>query len=715
MIRLATVLQTLTFIASPAQEGRESTYGPSRKDFYSIFFFNKQLGWVGLSHLRTALIWFKIFPFALLFLCPLCTAKPNIIFILADDLGYGDVGAYNPDSKIPTPNLDRMAAEGLRFTDGHSPDAVCTPSRYAYLTGRYCWRSRLKSGVLGVWAVPLLEPDRITVPEMLKGYGYRTACVGKWHLGWNWPDSWNTSTPQNEDWAQLVTDGPLTSGFDYYFGDDVPNYPPYAFIENDSLLGSPSVIRPAAGGMEDSRAGPALAGWDQSAVMPAITAKAVEWLRANADSAFYLHFTLTAPHTPIAPAEQFLGTSQAGVYGDFVYEVDWAVGEVLDAVRELGLEENTLVFFSADNGTERFIWDRITEFDHNSSGPLRGCKRDSWEGGHRVPTMAWWPGIIDSGSVSDETICFVDMFATYASLLGYTLPDDAAEDSYDLLPLFLGNTYQSPLREGTVHHSHGNGYSIRQGRWKFIDGKGSNGGNVYNSGPNQIQPDDPPGQLYDMNDDIGESNNLYEAHPDTVAALKALLESYKSAGRSVPTNRPEPKLQLKLLSPAGGEGWQAGSMQELAWYLAGGPAMVRLDYSLDGGVTWFPIAESVSAEMGKGTHSWQVVSAASVNVKIRVSTLDGNASDENEVPLTTGTQHRRLDPGIVSLKGNVIYIRGKGRHHVLVSDLRGSTVLERSGKGPKHYALPAQLQPCIYVIRVRAGDTAMMGSMANCF
>jgi len=469
---------------------------------------------------------------------------PNVVFILADDMGYGDLGCQNPDSKIPTPNLDRLAGEGLRCTDAHAPASVCSPTRYGILTGRYCWRSRLKSSVLWSWDPPLIEQGRLTAPAMLKKHGYHTACIGKWHLGWNWPfikdvdKARNKAVPSDAlDWSQPITGGPTALGFDYYFGDDVPNFPPYVFIENDHTLGAPTEQKPGA--MFGSP-GPMLPGWKLEAVMPAITRKAAEWIENTAkqspDQPFFLYFPLTAPHTPIVPTEEFKGKSQAGEWGDYVVEVDWAIGEVLQALERNGLPENTLVIFTADNGPENFAYERAKNYHHYSMANLRGVKRDTWEGGHRVPFLARWPQHIKPATTSSETICLTDFMATIAAITGTKLPEDAAEDSYNVLPVLLGEKLDTPIREATVHHSCSGKFAIRKGNWVLIDAPFGDD----NKEPDWFkkergyEPHQQPGELFDLSQDISERKNVYAEHPDIVANLKALLEKYKTEGRSAP-------------------------------------------------------------------------------------------------------------------------------------------------------------------------------------
>lgn len=483
--------------------------------------------------------------------------RPNIVVILADDMGYGDVGCLNPESKIPTPNLDRLAAQGVTCTDAHSPSAVCTPTRYSLLTGDYCWRSPLQASVLWPWDGPLIPRDKLTLPGMLKAQGYDTACIGKWHLGWTWPTRDGSSVNEhvalgernNEvrdafgwkvDYNQPIDDGPVTRGFDYYFGDDVPNFAPYCYIENDRVVEEPTIPKPD--GMFGT-AGPMVEGWDLAAVMPALTERAVDYIRAKpgaapyhraADAPFFLYFPLTAPHTPIAPAPDFVGTSGAHRYGDFVAQVDWTVGQIMLALEESGQSENTLLIFSSDNGSPARDGENmngaprsVSVYGHNPSHVFRGIKTDVWDGGHRVPFFARWPGRIPAGTTSRELMCLVDLMATCAAITGYPLRDDTAVDSYDILPALAGRELAEPVREALVHHSYHGLFAIRQGPWKLIAGRGGGGWDA------ETDPDSPPGQLYHMGDDIGEANNRYRERPDVVARLEGLLAQYRKSGRSV--------------------------------------------------------------------------------------------------------------------------------------------------------------------------------------
>ena len=477
---------------------------------------------------------------------------PNIVIILADDLGYGDPQCYNDQSKVPTPHIDKLASQGLRLTDAHTPSSVCSPTRYGLLTGRYCWRTPLKSSVLWPWAPPLIEADRLTLPSMLKQQGYQTACIGKWHLGWDWPttdggyfrDSFsqhNTAAKNSEelskniDFTRRLSGGPIERGFDYYFGDDVPNFPPYCFIENDRLLGMPSVAKPID---MFGLAGPALPGWDLSVVMPTLTQRAVKYIhdQAATDAApFFLYLPLTAPHTPIAPSPHFIGKSEAGWYGDFVHEVDWTVGQIVGALQRAGLAEDTLVIFTSDNGSPQRSGDNMNGptgsvkqlYGHDPSRPWRGMKADIWEAGHRIPFIARWPAHVPNNQTSSEPMILTDLMRTLAAMLGITLPDNAAEDSLDVSSVLLGKEIASPIHDHLIHHSLHGMFAIRQGQWKLIAGRDSGGFTRYTPAE-----DAPVGQLFDLASDPGETRNLYSEQPEVVQRLTALLEQVKQQGRS---------------------------------------------------------------------------------------------------------------------------------------------------------------------------------------
>jgi len=465
---------------------------------------------------------------------------PNIVYILADDLGYGDLRCYNRDSKIPTPHMDRLAAEGMRFLDAHSGASVCTPTRYGILTGRYAWRTPLKTGGLFGYSAPLINTWRITVPSLLKRHGYQTECVGKWHLGLDW--TWH-KYDAHPDFSEPIRVGPLDYGFDYFFGIAASaDMPPFIFIENNFTVGLPTESVKWF-----KRHGLALPRFEVVDVMPTLARKAVERIQTHAQDTpgkpFFLYFPLTAPHIPVVPPDFVAGKSQADRYGDFVYLVDWTVGQVMESLDAHGLAENTMVILTSDNGGR--IWvpaderhpeeNVITKYNHLTNGHLRGRKSDIWEGGHRIPFIARWPGSIEPGTTSGETICLNDLLATCAAVVGETLPDNAGEDSYNILPALLGEEFDRPIREATVHHSNLGMFAIRLGPWKLIFGRGSGG----HSEPKTFQPEpgEPQGQLYNMDIDPNETRNLYKERRDVVRRLTALFEKYKQEGRSRPSDR----------------------------------------------------------------------------------------------------------------------------------------------------------------------------------
>jgi len=471
--------------------------------------------------------------------------RPNIVFIMADDMGIGDVGCYNPQSLIPTPHIDRLAREGVRLTDAHSPSAVCTPTRYGVLTGRYCWRSPLKSEVLYGYEHPLIKPERMTVASLLKKHGYATACIGKWHLGLGWsakpgmkvdfdrPLPWPSITsPELEnkiDFSKPITGGPNALGFDYafYTSGCSPVQPPYGFIENDRMVEIPSVRIPRS---YRARPGLMAPSWKQEDADPTFTNKAIEFIekqvKEHPQQPWFVYFATSAPHAPWLPPDFCQGKSKEGPRGDLVVLVDWCVGQVLDTLQRLKLAENTLVIVTSDNGP------RVGRNGHKSAGPYRGYKSHIWEGGHRVPFIARWPGRIQPGTASDELICLSDLAATCAAIVGEKLPRAAGEDSYNVLPALLGQKRKQPIREHIVHHSVWGVFSIRQGAWKLILETKTSGGweKPRGSGPKP----GTPGQLYNIADDPYETTDLWEKRPEIVRRLTKLLEKSRRQGRSRP-------------------------------------------------------------------------------------------------------------------------------------------------------------------------------------
>ena len=502
-------------------------------------------------------LWFR----AILILAASCVAsaadKPNIVYILCDDLGYGDVSSFNPQSKIKTPHIDRMAREGMRFTDAHSNSSVCTPTRYGVLTGRYAWRSKLKNGVLGGLSPRLIEEGRMTVADMLKAQGYHTAAIGKWHLGMDWAKQGegtvNALTIEsreqvfNVDYSKPIRKGPNSVGFDYFYGISASlDMVPYTYIENDRVTVLPTEDRdfPMFLGREQGRVrqGPTAPGFDVENVLPDLARKSVEYIRERANDAkqgkpFFLYLPLASPHTPVVPTTEWQGRSGLGPYGDFVLQTDWAVGEVMQALESHGLAENTLLIFTSDNGcSPQAGYPDLMAQGHNPSHVYRGHKADIYEAGHRVPFIARWPGKIKAGTTSEQTTCLTDLMRTTADILNVKLPDNAAEDSVSILPAFLGRD-RGPLREATVHHSINGSFSIRQGKWKLAFCPGSGGW----TSPRPGQQDTshlPLIQLYNLEDDVAETRNVQSEHPEVVAQLTRLMERYASDGRSTP-GRPQ--------------------------------------------------------------------------------------------------------------------------------------------------------------------------------
>lgn len=449
---------------------------------------------------------------------------PNIVYILADDMGYGDVSALNPESKIPTPHIDRLAKEGLIFTDAHSNSAVCTPTRYGILTGRYCWRSSLKSGVLNGFSPPLIEKGRMTVASFLKENGYATACFGKWHLGMAFPKKENET-----DWSGIIKGSPIANGFDTYHGIAASlDMPPYIWIHDNRFVGTCTTQK------SFSRKGPAHADFEAVDVLPEIGRRTVAYIEKQTPATpFFIYVPLTSPHTPIVPEKAFKGKSPLGAYGDFCMQTDAVVGEICAALEKQGFSGNTLVIFTSDNGCAPYVGvGNLEKKGHFPSAGKRGYKADIFEGGHRIPYVVRWPGKIKPGSKSDETICLTDFLATCADILGKKLPRDAGEDSISTLPVMLGQDYPKPLREATVHHSINGSFAIRQGKWKLENCPDSGGWSAPKPKSKEAKAL-PPIQLYNLETDPTETKNLHAEHPEIVKRLSDLLEKYKREGRSV--------------------------------------------------------------------------------------------------------------------------------------------------------------------------------------
>lgn len=478
---------------------------------------------------------------------------PNIIFILADDLGYGDVKANNPASQIPTPAMDRLAEEGMRFTDAHSPSAVCTPTRYGILTGRYCWRTRLKRGVL--WGIDhsLMNPDRTTMADMLKAKGYSTACIGKWHLGLNFYDKKGEIVPSDRayervegidqiDYSRPVGNSPLTYGFDYsYIITGSLNMFPYTYIEGNQITEPATEFKPRTEhAITIISGGPKAPGFDFEQVVDVFTEKAVSFINESAteDNPFFLYFPLTAPHKPVLPTSSFKGQSDLGVYGDFVMQVDDVVAQIDEALEANDLKENTLLVMTSDNGSFMYRLsndeiDHISDWtahgyhttNHQSNYIWRGTKADVYEGGHRVPTFVRWPGRVKAGSTCELTVTHTDWYATFAEIAWHKLADEEAEDSFSLIRLFHGAPAWN--RAPVINHSSAGMFAIRDGYWKLIAGNGS-GGRQHPRG----KAFEGPYQLYNLHTDPMEEINLIDKHPDIAGILEAKLDAIRDRGRS---------------------------------------------------------------------------------------------------------------------------------------------------------------------------------------
>lgn len=461
--------------------------------------------------------------------------KPNIVFIFADDMGYGDVSALNENSKIQTTNIDRIAHEGVIFTDAHSSSSVSTPSRYSLLTGRYNWRSTMKSGVLMGYNNALIAPDRKTIANVLQGQGYQTACIGKWHLGWDWNNI--EAGPENVDFSKPIANGPTTRGFDYFYGIIASlDMAPYVYVENDMPTALPD-RETVNDGMKYWRKGPTASDFDHEQTLPNFINRAVSYIhdKSKEDKPFYLYLPLPAPHTPILPIKEYQGKSGLNPYGDFVLMVDDMVGKVMKALKDAGVEENTIIVFSTDNGcSPQAKFDELQEKGHYPSYIYRGHKADLFDGGHRIPCVVRWPARIKP-HVVDQTICLTDFFATFAAVADYRLKDTEGEDSYNILPLLLNEKESNVIREATVHHSINGEFTIRKGDWKLLLSPSSGGWSFPKPGTDdEVIKTLPLVQLYNMKEDPAETNNVYAEHPEIVKDLKDLMVKYVKDGRSTP-------------------------------------------------------------------------------------------------------------------------------------------------------------------------------------
>ena len=471
--------------------------------------------------------------------------QPNIVYILADDLGYGDVQCLNPErGKIATPHMDQVAADGMTFTDAHTTSSVCTPTRYSIITGRYNWRSKLQVHVLDGYGLPLIPTDRMTVPSFLRDNGYTTAMIGKWHVGLNIPTldgkkaepakglrqkrgkgAFPPAELSNIDWTKTIEGGPVDLGFDSWFGITASlDFPPYVWIRNKNWVGQGNHAKAF------NRPGPASEDFEAVDVLDRLAAESVKFITEySSEKPFFTYIPLPSPHTPIVPTNQWKGKSGIGKYGDFVMQTDDLVGQVIKALDDKGISENTIVIVTSDNGCSKAAnFKELESHGHFASAQYRGSKADIWEGGHRVPFLVKWPKMIKAGSKTDQLTCQTDLLATCAELLGKQLPKNAGEDSESILPVFKGDQAKF-TRKGIIHHSVSGHFAYREGNHKFILAAGSGGW----SGPNERyakKQNKPIAQLYDLSIDPGEKNNLYKKQPELAQKLLTQLTAYVTAG-----------------------------------------------------------------------------------------------------------------------------------------------------------------------------------------
>ena len=463
-------------------------------------------------------------------------AKPNIVIILADDTGYGDVSCYNPESLIDTPAIDRLAKEGVRFTDAHSPCALCTPTRYGIITGRYHWRTPKKHSLVMPYEPPVIEPDRPTLPGMLKKSGYSTACIGKWHLGLQYHDrnGTYTETEADMDFSQSLDGGPVDLGFDYFFGTAgcSTSDPPYCFIENERTVSVPTMASPEKfHGLPGFYPGLMADDWSEEDVDKRHVEKAVSYidrhLESEPEQPFFLYLAISAPHNPWLPPEYTTGKSREGARGDMNVLVDWCVDEVYQALEARGILDETLLIFTSDNGPMK------GENGQRSSGCLRDYKNTAFEGGHRIPFIARWPGRTQAGTFRDETICLIDFYATLADLTGYSLDESEAEDSYSVLESLLGKDEITPrpvlISDTGGHSSEVGDFAIRIGDWKLIVLAPPDPDRYARK---KMPPEDAvDGRLlFNLQSDISETTNVILQYPEIADRLSSVLDSVKNRG-----------------------------------------------------------------------------------------------------------------------------------------------------------------------------------------
>lgn len=464
---------------------------------------------------------------------------PNIVYILADDMGIGDASSFNAASKIKTANIDRLANNGIKFTDAHTSSAVCTPTRYGILTGRYNWRSTLKSGVLGGYSPPLINMDRLTVGKLLESAGYHTGFIGKWHLGWDWTfekeyeNINNLNTILEVDYTQPIKNGPNQVGFTYAYGfSSSLDIPPYVYIENDRVTALPDKTTVNVDDKGFWREGPTGADFEHVQVLSNLTQKAINYIdeQAEKEKPFFLYFALPAPHTPILPTTEFMGKSNTNMYGDFVLQVDDLVGKITAELERKGILDNTLLIFTSDNGcSPKANFAELARVRHDPSNGFRGHKADIYEGGHRVPFIVHWPEKISGGKTSEQTICTTDFMATVADILNKKLPDTAAEDSFSFLKVLNGDT-NSEVRPSVIHHSIEGRFAIRKNNWKLIAWPGSGGWTAPRSAKELSGL--PDMQLFDLSKDPAEQVNLINDYPEIALNLKNEMITLIKNGRS---------------------------------------------------------------------------------------------------------------------------------------------------------------------------------------
>jgi arylsulfatase A len=455
-------------------------------------------------------------PLALLQAADAPASKPNVVLILADDLGYGDLGCYG-NTRIPTPRIDQMAGEGMLFRQAYTAASVCTPARYALLTGRYPWRTWLKKDVVGNTPA-LIDPDTFTMADLFKTAGYRTAAIGKWHIGLG------DRGQKDLDWNAEIPKGPCEIGFDYFFGMPVSHFfPPHIYIENRRVHNldpaDPLSLEWPQGRGRPTQHGGKSATYKQEEAGPELAARACRWIEENRRNPFFLYYAAIEPHDPFTPHRDFIGKSKVGLYGDFIAQFDHGVGRILDTLEKLGLADHTIVILTSDNGgVSRQHGDlRSLNIDYNTNGPLRGCKGSFFEGGIRIPFIVRWPGRSPAASVSDEVICHSDLMRSFATMLRAGLPEGSAPDSHDVLPAFAG---ESLPERSYVLQGRGGYHALVQGKWIYLDAPGS--------GDHDEKPlVATPGQLYDLLDDLGQNNNLYERHPERVASMRQELQAIR--------------------------------------------------------------------------------------------------------------------------------------------------------------------------------------------